>query len=233
MDYKFSFLVVGSALVIIPGADKSVVGTDMLNSVLLAQLVANKEVEKHPQRNWYDAYLQVLDDFWLRYAKAQQKWRITGDSAESAVDWIVGAMGKGEMSAGQLIAAALKQVAGLPGTEPAIGLLRKHLQNAIDGQREDTEAPSKNARLLVLLAQSATSLTSVYFEFQSHQAVGPNPFAQLHTALDVPGSVSMRYDQAKLAETRYSPVRDLIAQKVRDRLKDNVAVMTLSEKSQP
>lgn len=231
MDYKFSVLVVGGALVVIPGADENAVGTDMINSLLLAQLVANKEVEKNPQRNWYDAYLQVLDDFWLRYSKAQQKWRITGDRAESAVDWIVAAMGNGEMSAGQVIAAALKQIAGVSGAEPAIGLLRKRLQQAVDVQQDDTESSFRNARLLVILAQSPTSFTSVYFEFQSHQAVGPNPFAQLHTASDVQGPVSMRYDQAKLAETLYSPVRDLIAQKVRGRLNDNVALMKLSEKA--
>ncbi|WP_445179924.1 hypothetical protein [Pseudomonas sp. McL0111] len=229
MDCNYSFVVVGRAVVIVSDADRLAMGTDVINSLLLAQLVANKKVQRNPARNWYDACLQVLDDFWVRHSRAQNTWRPPQDSSESAVDWINAAMGNGNLNEGQTIAAAVKRLAAVPGADPAIDMLRKHLQGDHVGASLEAVGALSNTRLLVVLAQSPNSLTSVYLEFQSHLEVGPNPFAQLYRASDMQGSICMRYDQAQLAEVIYGPVRKAIALKVQGKLEANVAVVIESE----
>jgi hypothetical protein len=229
MDCSYSFVVVGSALVIVSGADRLAIGTDVINSLLLAQLVANKEVERNPARNWYDACLQVLDDFWVRHSRAQNTWRPPQESSESAVDWIAAAMGDGNLSEGQTIAAAVRRVSDVPGADPAIDMLRRHLQSDHVGEVPEAVEVLRKTRLLVVLAQSPNSLTSVYLEFQSHQEIGPNPFAQLYRASDLQGSICMRYDQAKLAEVIYGPVRKAVALKVQGKLEANVAIVNESK----
>ncbi|WP_429511213.1 hypothetical protein [Pseudomonas sp. BT76 TE3572] len=66
-------------------------------------------------------------------------------------------------------------------------------------------------------------------ELKTDQGLDSNPLAQRYQAKDIRGSVCMRYAGANLSETLYSPVRDAIALKVKDRLEDNVAMLTLTD----
>ncbi|WP_223515155.1 hypothetical protein [Pseudomonas sp. GL-B-19] len=226
-DYLVS--VVGAAVVIVPESDGWVAHDDLVNSVLLAQLVANKEMEKKPEINWYNAYVKVLDDFWLRQTKAQEERLITENCGESAIEWVVAAMSKGAPDEGQATAATLARVASVSGTEPAMSLLRSHVQKTSADESTEVPAPARNVRLLVILARTPTSVTSVYLEFKTRQEISLNPLAQLFQAENVQGTVSMRYARVNLSETLYGPARDAIAWKVRERLKGNVALLSLTD----
>lgn len=66
MSCEYSVLIVGACVVIIPAADGAAHYKDLVDSVLLAQLIANKKLEKAPDVDWYNAYVEFLDDYWLR-----------------------------------------------------------------------------------------------------------------------------------------------------------------------
>lgn len=228
-DYLVS--VVGAAVVIVPESDGLVAHDDLVNSVLLAQLVANKEVEKNPEVSWYSAYVKVLDDFWLRQTKAQEERLITENCGESAIEWVAAAMSKGAPDEGHVTAETLARVASVPGTEPAMSLLRSYVQKTSTDESTEVPAPARVVRLLVILARTPTSATSVYLEFKTRQEISPNPLAQLFQAEDVEGTVSMRYARAYLSETLYGPARDAIALKISEKLKDNVVMLSLIDGS--
>ena len=223
--------VIGAAIVIAPESDELAVHHDLLHSVFLAQLVANKQIEKDPGADWYNAYVKVLDDFWLRQTKAREERLITENGGESAIEWVAAAMSKGAPDEGHATAATLARVANVSGTEPAMSLLRSHVQKTSAGESTEIPAPARVVRLLVILARTPTSFTSVYLEFKTRQEISPNPLAQLFQAEDVQGTVSMRYARAFLSETLYGPARDAIALKIREKLKGNVAMLSLTDGS--
>ncbi|UVK99386.1 hypothetical protein [Pseudomonas sp. B21-048] len=228
-DYLVS--VVGAAIVIVPESDGRVAHDDLVNSVLLAQLVANKEVEKNSEVNWYNAYVKVLDDFWLRQTKAREERLITENCGESMIEWVAAAMSKGAPDEGQATATTLARVASVLGTEPAMSLLRSHVQKTSADELTEVPAPAKVVRLLVILARTPSSVISVYLEFKTRKEISPNPLAQLLQAEDVEGTVSMRYARAYLSETLYGPARDAIALKIREKLKGNIAMLSLTDGS--
>jgi hypothetical protein len=231
MSCDYSVSVVGGAVVIVPESDGQAAHDDLVNSVLLAQLVANKKVEKDPKADWYNAYVEVLDDFWLRQTKAREERLITENSVESAIEWVAAAMSKGAPDEGLATAATLARVASVSGTEPAMSLLRSHVQKTSLDESTEIPVPPKVVRLLVILARTPTSFTSVYLEFKTHLEISPNPLAQLYQAEDVQGAVSMRYARVYLSETLYGRARISIALKVREKLDANVAMLSLSDGS--
>jgi hypothetical protein len=229
MSCEYSVLIVGACVVIIPAADGSAHYKDLVDSVLLAQLIANKKIEKAPDLDWYNAYVEFLDDYWLRRTRARQEWLITQDSVESVSDWVIAAISLGAVDKGGATAATVQRLARLSGNEPAMGLLRDHMQKISTDESGDVLAPAKAVRLLVVIAQTPTSLTSVYIELKTRQIISANPLAQRHLAEDVQGSVCMRYASADLSGILYGPVRDAIALKISDRYQDNVAMLTLTD----
>ncbi|MHC8331085.1 hypothetical protein [Pseudomonas sp. LB3P25] len=231
MSCDYSVSVVGGAIVIVPESDGLAAHDDLVNSVFLAQLVANKKVEKDPKADWYNAYVEVLDDFWLRQSKAREEWLITENSGESAIEWVTAAMAKGASGEGQAAAAILARVASVSGTEPAMSLLRSYVQKTSADESNEVPAPPKAVRLLVILARTPTSFTSVYLEFKTHLEISPNPLVQLYQAEDVQGIVSIRYARANLDEKHYGRARNSIALKVREKLDANVAMLSLSDGS--
>lgn len=229
MSGNYSVSVVGAAIVIVPESDGLAAHDDLVNSVFLAQLVANKQVEKDPTADWYNGYTSVLDDFWLRHTKAQEEKLISQHSGESAIDWVTDAMARGATDEGRLVAAILARVASVSGTEPAIGLLRSHMQKvSADESSAMTELPEV-VHLLVILARTPTSITSVYLEFNSTLEITPNPLVQRYRAEDVPGVVSMRYARANLSEVLYGPAREAVAIKIREKLEGQVALLSLGD----
>lgn len=81
-------LVVGASILVLPETDQMEVYDDLIDSTLLAQLVANKRIEKFPGVNWYDAYVGVLDDFWLRHQKSSQTWKVSDEAEETSLDFL-------------------------------------------------------------------------------------------------------------------------------------------------
>jgi hypothetical protein len=231
MSCEYSVLIVGACVVIIPAADGVTQYKDLVDSVLLAQLIANKKIEKAPDIDWYNAYVEFLDDYWLRRTRARQEWPVAQDSVESVSDWVIAAISKDAVDKGGATAATMQRLARLSGNEPAMGLLRGHMQKISTDESGDVLAPAKAVRLLVVIAQTPTSVASVYLEFKTRQEISPNPLAQLFQAEDVQGTVSMRYAQAFLSETLYGPARDAIALKIREKLKGNVAMLSLTDGS--
>ncbi|WP_025111768.1 hypothetical protein [Pseudomonas sp. H1h] len=229
MNCEYSVLIVGVAVVVIPSADDSKHYKDLINSMLLAQLAANKKIEKTPSVNWYDVYVGFLDNYWLRHSRARQDLFIAHDNIESVADWTVAALFKGTAADKSAAALVLRRLTLLSGTEPALVLLRQHVQKVSPPEPDETLASARAVRLLVAVANSPTSVTSVYLELETDRILGCNPLAELFQAGEVRGSVCMRYAAASLSETLYAPVREAIALKIRDRLDDNVAMLTLPD----
>ncbi|MHC8392596.1 hypothetical protein ACYZT8_02840 [Pseudomonas sp. LB3P93] len=229
MNCDYSVVVVGGAIVIVPVSDGLAAHDDLVNSVFLAQLVANKQVEKDSAADWYNAYVAVLDDFWLRHTKVREEKLITRHSGESAIDWVTAAMATGASDDGRVAAAILARVVNVSGTEPAMSLLCSHMQKACVDESTEVTAPPKVMRLLVILARTPTSMTSVYLEFNTPLEISPNPLAQLYRAEDVQGVVSLRYARANLSEVLYGPARAAVAFKIREKLEGQVAVLSLTE----
>lgn len=229
MSCEYSVLIVGACVVIIPAAEGATQYKDLVDSVLLAQLIANKKIEKAPDIDWYNAYVEFLDDYWLRHTRARQEWPVAQDSVESVSEWAIAALSQDAVDKGSATAATLQRLARLSGNEPAMGLLRGHMQKISTDESGDVLAPAKAVRLLVVIAQTPTSVASVYIELKTRQIISANPLAQRHLAEDVQGRVCMRYASANLSGTLYGPVRDAIALKVREKYQDNVAMVTLTD----
>lgn len=229
MNYDYSVSVVGAAIVIVPEPDGLAAHDDLVNSVFLAQLVANKQLEKEPAADWYDAYVSVLDDFWLRHTKAREERLITQHTGESAIDWVTAAMATGASDEGRVAAATLARVASESGAEPGMSLLRSHMQKASADKSTEVTAPPKVVRLLVILARTPTSITSVYVEFKTSLEINPNPLAQLYRAEDVPGVVSMRYARANLSEVLYGPAREAVTFKIREKREGQIVTLSLTD----
>lgn len=229
MSCDYSVSVVGRAIVIVPESDGLAAHDDLVNSVLLAQLVANKKVEKDPKADWYNAYVEVLDDFWLRQTKAREERLITENSVESAIEWVIAAISKGDSGEGQATAATLARVASVSGADPGMSLLRSHMQKVSVDESTEVTAPTKAVRLLVILARAPTAITSMYLEFKTSLEINPNPLTQLYRAEDVPGVVSMRYARANLSEVLYGPAREAVAFKIREKREGQVMMLRLTD----
>ncbi|MGE8147728.1 hypothetical protein ACQKP7_21430 [Pseudomonas frederiksbergensis] len=226
MSGKYAVLVVGVGIVLIPAVNESTRYKDLIESLLLAQLVANKKIEKVADGDWYNSYVEFLDSYWLRHSKSRMDLPVAQDSVESVGDWLSTAMSNAAADKSGNAAATLQRLTGLSGTEPALSLLRSHMQKV---SPNEPLAPAKAVRLLVVVAHTPISITSVYMEFETDKVLGANPLAQPLQAADTRGSVCMRCSGANLSETLYGPVRNAIALKVRDRIEDNVATLILPD----
>jgi hypothetical protein len=230
MNDEYSVLIVGGAVVLVPVTEELAPYDDLIECLLLAQLAANKKIEKTAEIDWYGAYVQLLDNYWLRHSRARRQWSIEKDNVESLGDWVLTAMFSDAVDNSGAASVALRRLAGLSGTEPAMGLLRRHIQKSIlASESGDGLASATSVRLLVVVANTPTSLTSVYLELATDRVLGGNPLAELFQAEDVRGDVCMRYAGAYLSETLYAPARAAVALKIRDRLKDNVVRLTLPD----
>lgn len=225
MNHEYSVVVVGACLMLLPPADNTADYSDLINSVLLSQLAASQKVKKSPNTDWYDAYLQLMDGYWLRYARMRQDWAVTEGNVESIDEWIKDAISHNDAEIADSALATLQQLAQLSGAEPGMALLRAHMPTTSTLPGESLAA-DETVRLLVIVASSSTCISSVFVEFKTHVPVEPNPLPQRFEAQDVQGSVCLRYAKASLSETLYKPVREAIASKVADRHEPHVLKMT-------
>lgn len=231
MDRTYTLFAVGNAVIALSKAEGVAAYDDLINSNLLAQLVANKKIENQTVENWYDAYMAVMDDFWMRSLKFRQDLRPDAGRTASPLEWAVAVMeNNGVREEDQTVDGLLAYVARLPCSALRVGSLPDIVQEPCD---VETPAPLKAVRLLAILAQGPTSITSVYLDLQTRQALTPNPWSQRFKAEEVHGLVCVRYARANLSETLYALSRDAIALKVRDRLTDNVSMLVESADMSP
>ena len=158
MSCDYLILIVAGAVVLVPAADKPERYQDLINSLLLAQLAANKQLEKTPDIGWYDVYMEFLDKYWLRYFRARVDLSVTQGDSASVVDWVV-APEFGEAVEQRVVAnAVMRRLAALPDSEPALGLLRGYMQKSASDASRDHSDVSRTVRLLAVVANSPLSM---------------------------------------------------------------------------
>ncbi|MFZ3280055.1 hypothetical protein [Pseudomonas sp.] len=225
MERDYSVLIVGAAIVLVPESEDLAAYDDVVNSVLLAQLVANKQAAKDPQINWYDVYAHVLDDFWLRYIKAREDQYLSPGSDSSMLQSLVAVMSRMGVEQGQLTAQTLSRLAGISPVHPAINLLRTHMHRPTTAPMSAEAAAVNTRHLLVMVAATPASFSSVYLSFETEQDLSPNPLTFLHQAENGHGLLTLRYAQANLSELLYDLARETVSGKVKDRIAANVALL--------
>jgi hypothetical protein len=227
MDDECLVLIVGACVVIIPDGERLEVYSDLVNSILLAQLVANKKREKSLSPDWYGTYVSVLDDFWLRHQKSKQTWQVSNPGSQSALEFFNTALSNDAMSETRIMGAVLQRMAQIPGDELGIQRLRSFMKISATAESDSMPPPLAKVHLLVIVANAADSIASAFVEFEASLELSQNPFHQLYQCEEVQGLVHVHHSRASLSEIRYSGAREAIARKVRDKLADSVAVLNL------
>lgn len=226
MAREYSVFVNAAAIVLLPCNSVEPATNDLMNSVLLAQLVANKRTETTSAVDWYDTYVGVLGDFWITSARSRQDIQLGKDDTASPFEWIAAVLESSAEDEARLVMALLKGIARLSDSLPAVSLLRKHVQKESDDEPAEIPLQSKPVRLLVIVAQDNASMTSVCLQFKTRQMLDPNPWGQRFHFEDMEGCVSTHFFYAHLSETLYAPVREVIARKVEGVLSDNIVDIT-------
>lgn len=221
MAQIYNLLTVGNAVVALSDIEKISAYDDVVHSSLLAQLVANKKIENMKVENWYDAYVAVLDDFWIRNLKFRQDFSLNGLNASSALEWASAAMANSG-SEDHALGGFLAYAAQLPCYVPAFQIWPEERR---EEEMQEPCLPLKAVRLLAIVGQSPTSISSIYLEFKTRQELARNPWSQRFEVDEVEGQVCVRYARANLSETLYALSREAITHKLGNRLADNVALL--------
>lgn len=214
MANEFSMFVNAAAIVLIPSTSVEARNSDLMNSLLLAQLVATKREQASPATPWYDSFVKVLGDYWISNIKTRQDMRPEKNSTASPLEWIAPALANGSSEQRRVVMASLENIARLQGSLPAMTALRAHVQKAPDPDQGESSSQSSPVRLLVIAAQGEASMACICLQFNTRQVVDPNPWGQRFNADDIDGCVSAHFFNAHLAETLYAPAREAIARKV-------------------
>ncbi len=229
MESDCSVLIVGAAILLVPGSAKPGDYDDVINSVLFAQLVANKQVAKDSSVDWYDAYSQVLDNFWSKSLKAREDKHLGPESGASVATLIIAAMAKMEDDLGRLTAEAMSRLVKAPVSHPAIKVLRQHLHKAGGASVERSSDAAEGAQMLVIIARTPDSFSSVYIQFSTRQALDRHPLAPLDRERGLQGVMTLRCARANLSQVLYGLARDGVALKIKDRVAANVALLTVGD----
>lgn len=221
-----SVLIVGAAVLLMPDSATLSDYADVINSVLFAQLSANKQVAKDSSLDWYDAYSQVLDSFWLRSVKTREDFDLKPDSATSASTLIVGAMAEIEKDLATLTAEAMFRVVNASDSNRAINVLRTHMHKPGHASVERSPEAAENAHMLVIVARTPDSLSSVYISYQNCPPLNSHPRVSPDLGAELQGLITLRCAQANLSEALYCLARGGIAVKLKDRIAANVVLFT-------
>jgi len=212
MEQHYMVYGVRGAVVALPGANGFATCSDVVKSCLLAQLVANKKMQMKAAVDWYDAYLQVVDDFWMRSLKTQLHFSLGPQDGGCPLEWAAGKMANVKDRSGQAFSAFLPHIAHFNSTVVAMGELP-----------ENTSPVLQEVRLLAILALTPTSIISLYIGFQTRQVLNANPWSQVFRVEEVVGPVCIRQARANLSELLYAQAREAVDLKLRDKLSDNLA----------
>lgn len=226
MESDCSVLIVGAAILLVPDPENLGDYDDVINSVLFAQLVANKQIERDSSVDWYDTYTQVLDNFWPRFLKTREDEYPRSDREESVATLSVTAMANMEAGLGRLTAVAMSRLVNVPESSPAINLLSRQMHKSGDSLAERPSGAGSDVHMLVIVAKTPDSLSSVYISFQHPPGLKPHPLAPFSRETDLPGVITLRCAQAKLSEGLYRLAREGVAMKIKDRIAANVIVVT-------
>ena len=218
MEARFSIFTLGRGLLVIPKSTELEVYDDLVNSVMLAQLVASKKLEQDPEVDWYASYVGVLDDFWLRQSRRRQDVRVSPAWSKSLFEWMVEVMNVVVPDAPEYLNTTLRQVLASTALTELPGSVQSDCAAAVVADPPSTSAAQVRRVLwLILVPQSPTSFSSVFVEFKTRQQSDFDPWQRFQTD-KVEGAVTLRFAQASLCEFLFQPARRAIALKVKDRL---------------
>lgn len=226
MNKEYSVFVNAAAIVLVPGALRRMEVADLMNSVLLAQLVANKSQQRAPAADWYATYMDVLSVAWISGAKRRKDLQPQKEKNHSPLEWVAAIPLDDQLDQQQQIMAVMDRIAALPGSLPAMGILRKHVQKQYELDPTQDASSSSPVRLLVIVAQSPVSMSGVYVQFNTAKAIEANPWKQCFDGKDIDGCVTARYFRTQLSETMFAPAREVIARKVAAVVGDNITDIT-------
>lgn len=213
------FINAGAVVIVSPdmaGQEKS----DVLDSVLFAQLVANKKYPAYTQAQiWYDEYRDVLKNGWLQKTAAWDNFTLDEQSNFNAAHWLGRRLGEYvDPTVADEVTRLLNRVAQLPGTLPDIEQLREQTC-----KRKEPVPPSETDEavgrvcLQVILARRAPLLSSISLSYETTQRAISNPLGQCLSVANVVGNLQSRCFQANLSKELYAPLRGAIVRKLGDK----------------
>ncbi|WP_250964100.1 hypothetical protein [Pseudomonas sp. CG7] len=88
MDKEYSVFVNAAAVVLVPSSAGQTGADDLMNSLLLAQLVANKSLQRLPIADWYGAYMDVLNVAWVSGTKRRKDLWPKKEDSNSPLKWV-------------------------------------------------------------------------------------------------------------------------------------------------
>lgn len=221
MEATYSIFQLAHAFLVVPGKNQATAYADLIDSVLLAQLVADGKVKGDSEASWYDLYVSVLDDFWLRQSKVRHDINISDHGSDSFFEWLTQAVTLLAPDGSRYLIPALHQITSSADLHATVSSNNNHA-----GSESAAQWLSRPGAL-VIVAQSPTSFTSVYVELTTRQQTVFQPWERFQTEL-VNGAVSLRFAQASLSEVLYRPVRRAIAVKVKNKLNANLRPLEAS-----
>jgi hypothetical protein len=225
MGAQYSVFVNAGAVVLLSSALLEQERQDVLNSVLFAQLVANK---KYPEftlgDGWYDTCQGVLKDSWLQRAVAWDSFGTDAESKRAMVQWVESRL---EDQAGNItiagIAGVFNDIAQLPCNHPATELLREQMsrQKNIEVSGTPAEAVS-DVRLQIIVVGQGAVMSSLFIEFETNVHTLTDPLGHLFSSDNVLGNIRLRWFQANLSSVLYVSLRDAIVKKLGDKAAKNI-----------
>ncbi len=200
------------ALVLLPSGMSAQEQQDVQHSVLFAQLAATRKWLQSSQVEWYSIWQQVLKDSWLQRKVAWDTFAPPVDATASVMDWMTLLL---ETSLDDVDARewlpVLQDIAGLPATDPLIGLLRERIQQPVSASEGE---PVDLLRFLLVVAQPGPRLNAVYITLKSSEGGAVNPFSRVFTSTDVQGSVEQKFFQADMSVVLQEPIRNVLEKRL-------------------
>ncbi|MBT2339266.1 MULTISPECIES: hypothetical protein [Pseudomonas] len=219
MSDHCSVFINAGAVVLLPMNMPAQDRLDVLNSVLFAQLVANKKCSELSRAGeWYGAYREVLKNGWLQKTMKWDHFSLNAPSTDNLMGWVQKRLGASvEPTRVAQLTRVLKRLAELSGTQPAIELLREQVLHPKEPEPLEAGLETTDiVRLQVLLGQPGPVLSSAYLEFEARH-VTANPLGLLFSTDHALGNIQLRCFQADLSQALYAPFRDAIVKKLGDK----------------
>ncbi|MFJ7284123.1 hypothetical protein [Pseudomonas sp. NPDC099000] len=222
MDDQYSVFINAGAVVLLSSALLEQERQDVLNSVLFAQLVANKKYPGFARADgWHETYLGVLKDSWLQRSVAWDSFAVDDASKRAMVDWVETRFEAPSARTMAHVMRAFDDIAHLPGTHPAIERLREQTLRPENDRGEDSPA-SSNVRLQIIVARQGVLMDSFFVEFKTAGQGANYPLDYLFSADEVQGNIDLRWFHANLSPVLYDSIREAVVRKPGDKAANNI-----------